>query len=326
VADRTRLLLTGAAGFLGSHVLEHVLVNTDWDVTAVDLEDKRGRTGQVLAGHPRERDRVTTVVHDLNTPPPAPADALADYVIAMASDVDVARSLAEPESFIRNNVNVVLSTLGYCYRAAPRVVILVSTAEVYGPAIESGFGHREWAPVIPPSPYAASKAAQEAVATAYWRSYGVPVVIVNTMNLFGERQDPAKFLPTLVRKITRGEEVAVYPGRRNWLHAEDLASALLHLLSGPGPALFPLADRPDRYNVAGFTLSTENFARVTAELLGRELKYHLVEGPVRPGYDARYALDPGKLAGAGWQPCIAVGEGISRTVSWLLAHPEWLEV
>lgn len=322
MADRTRLLLTGAAGFLGSHVLEHVLRETDWDVTAVDRNDGHGRIRQVTDGEPH--DRVTVIQHDLAKLLPAPGDSLADYVIAMASGVDVAASLEEPEAFIRNNVNVMLSTLGYCYRACPKAVILVSTAEVYGPSIASGYGHREWSPALPPSPYAASKAAQEAMAIAYWRSYGVPVVIVNTMNLFGERQDPAKFLPTLVRQVSRGEEVTIYPGSRMWLHAEDLASALLYLLQDHVPAKPLAADKPDRFNVAGTPLSVDSFAAQVAQVVGRPLRSrHADPASARPGYDARYALDTGKITACGWQPRQTLNDGITRTVSWLLKHPEW---
>jgi dTDP-glucose 4,6-dehydratase len=323
VADRPRLLLTGAAGFLGSHVLQHVLKETDWDVIATDRDDSHKRMRQVMDRGPHER--VTAVPHDLTAPGVTPFPD-ADYVIAMASGVDVSRSLNEPQSFISDNVRIGLSTLDYCRAACPKAVILVSTAEVYGPATASGYGHREWAPILPPSPYAASKAAQEAVAVAYWRSYGVPVVIVNTMNLFGERQDPVKFLPTLVRKVIRGEEVTIYPGSRMWLHAEDLASALLYLLRNHVPARFSAADKPDRFNVAGTSLTVDGFAAQVACVLGKPLRSRDAD-PVsaRPGYEARYALDTGKLAACGWQPRQTLNDSITRTVGWLQDHPEWLE-
>ena len=322
MADRTRLLLTGAAGFLGSHMLEYLLVNTDWDVIATDRGDRSRRMAQVLSAWPQER--VTVIQHDLagRADPPFPA---ADYVIAMASGVDVAASLAEPESFVRNNVNIALSTFGYCRKVKPTAVILVSTGEVYGPVKEGRFPHQEWAPVLPPSPYAASKAGQEAIATAYWQAYGVPVTIVNTMNLFGERQDPAKFLPTLVRKITAGEEVTVYPGSRCWLHAEDLADALLFLLRAAAFQVLPLpADRPRRYNVVGSPLSTELFAVQVASALGKPLHYSLAQGPVRPGHEPHYALNGTKMAALGWQPPQTLNDAVARTASWTLEHREWL--
>ena len=324
MADRTRLLLTGAAGFLGAHVLEHVLAHTDWNVTAADRQFSRERVQQVLAGKPAWSTRVTGVLCDLAAGVPAEAGS-ADYVIAMASGADVADSLARPRDFIRNNVNVALSTFDYCRSVKPEAVLLVSTGEVYGPVREGCFAHQEWAPVLPPSPYAASKAAQEAIAISYWRSYDVPVTIVNTMNLFGERQDPTKFLPALVRKVTRGEEVTVYPGSRMWLHAEDLADALLFLLQPAALQVHP-ADRPRRYNVAGSPLSVEGFARQAAHVAGKPLRFRNADpAETRPGYDAHYALDTRKLGALGWQPRQSLEDGITRTVNWHLTHPEWLE-
>lgn len=321
MADEHKLLLTGAGGFLGSHVLEYVLRETDWNVIATDRDDRYGRVQQVTGG---PHDRVTAVPHDLTVPGVTPFPD-ADYVIAMASGVDVSRSLLEPQDFINDNVRIALSTLDYCRAACPKAVILVSTAEVYGPSAASGYGHREWAPALPPSPYAASKAAQEAIAIAYWRSYGVPVVIVNTMNLFGERQDPAKFLPTLVRKVSRGEGVTIYPGSRMWLHAEDLASALLYLLQNYVPAHATTSGEPDRFNVAGTPLSVDSFAAQVAQVVGRPLRSrHADPASARPGYDARYALDTGKITACGWQPRQTLNDGITRTVSWLLEHSEWL--
>lgn len=325
MADRTRLLLTGADGFLGSHVLEHVLASTDWDVTALDRTPDDLRVPEVLHGRPDWYERVTSLTRDL-----ADREVLsdvddADYVIAMASGVDVSRSLLEPQDFIRNNVQVALTTMDYCRSVKPKAVILVSTAEVYGPLGKRGFAYQEWAPVNPQSPYAASKAAQEAIAIAYWRSYGVPVLIVNTMNLFGERQDPAKFLPTVVRKVSRGEEVTVHPGSRCWLHAQDLADSLLFLLRGPVPVPYAAGVlRLERYNVAGSPLTVENFARQVAHVVGKPLYLRNADtATARPGYDAHYALDTDKLTAAGWQPGQTLGDGITRTVQWLLTHPEW---
>jgi dTDP-glucose 4,6-dehydratase len=207
----TRLLLSGAGGFAGHHFLEHVLANTDWDVIATDSFRHRGTTDrivQVTGGVPRNsggyhrpwRERVTVLTHDLTAPFSEQAMARIggaeglDYLIGMASQSHVDRSITDPVEFCENNFAVALNTLELARQLRPKAVVMISTDEVYGPC-PPGYGHREWAPILPSNPYAASKAAQEAVSISYWRTYGVPVVITNTMNLVGERQHPEKFVP-----------------------------------------------------------------------------------------------------------------------------------
>lgn len=333
-----RLLLTGAAGFIGSHCTEHFLRNTDWHIVATDSFRHKGKTDRIADvldhGPAGWRSRVTVVTHDLAAPVSyqmAQRFGTVDYVIAMASGSSVDRSLEEPEGFILNNTQVILSTLEYCRYARPKSVIVISTDEVYGPVEAGSAGHREWAPILPSNPYSSSKACQEAVAVAYWRSYGLPVIIVNCMNLIGERQDPEKYLPMLIRKISRGEEVTVHGvpgdiGSRYYLHARNLADALLFLLREP-PAMFPAATRPDRYNVVGpDRVSNLALAQMVADILGRKLRYQLTDfHSARPGHDPHYGLDGSKLHALGWKPPVQLADGLRHTVRWTLANPDWLE-
>lgn len=357
-----RLLLTGAGGFIGSHVLEHILTETDWQVTATDSFRHKGRTdriAEVLAPHPEWAARMDLVVHDLAAPFTAPTlDRMGavGYVIAMASESHVDRSIADPAPFVRNNVNVILSTLEAARYLRPRAVIVISTDEVYGPVERGGAGHPEWAPVIPSNPYSASKAAQEAIAISYWRTYGVPVTIVNVMNAFAERQDPEKFLPLLIRGISGGGTVPIHGrpgdiGSRHYIHARNIADALLFILRELPPAVFaaetgagryaaeipvpavpgtwktgPPADRPDRYNIAGpEPVSNLDLAQEVARIIGQPLRYELVDfHSARPGHDPHYGLDMAKLTAAGWKAPVGFAESLERTVRWTLAHPEWL--
>jgi dTDP-glucose 4,6-dehydratase len=242
----------------------------------------------------------------------------------------VDRSIDDPVHFIRNNVGVVLSTLELCRAVRPEHVILISTDEVYGP-MTGDVPHTEWSPILPSNPYAASKAAQEAIAISYWRTYGLPLTIVNCMNLIGERQDAEKFVPMLIKGITRGEEVTIHGrlgdiGSRYYLHARNLASALVHILTELPPAAFPAADRPDRFNVVGpDRVSNLELAEQIATIAGRSLWYRLVDfHSARPGHDPHYGLDNAKLTAAGWKPTVPFGESLTRTVQWSLLHPEWL--
>jgi dTDP-glucose 4,6-dehydratase len=333
----SKIWLSGAGGFLGHHCLEHLLVNTDWQVLATDSFRHKGtcdRIAQVLAPHPEWARRAEVVTHDLAgpfTPAQAARMGRVDYMIAMASESHVDRSIADPVPFALNNVHVILNTLELARALRPAAVIVISTDEVYGPVEAGSPGHPEWAPVIPSNPYSASKAAQEALAISYWRSYGLPVIIVNCMNLFGERQDPEKFLPKTIGHILRGATMPIYGvpgnvGTLHYLHARNLAGALLHILRELPPGHFPQADRPDRYNIAGpEPVSNLDLALEVAAIIGRDLRYELVDfHSARPGHDPHYGLDPARLAATGWKPPVEFHDALARTVRWTLANPGWL--
>ena len=333
----TTVWLSGAGGFIGHHVLEGILTSTDWDVEATDSFRHKGRCdriAQVLAPHPDWRKRVAITTHDLAapfTPRSGGAFAGCDYMIAMASESHVDRSIDDPVPFVTNNVQVILNTLELARQVQPKAIVVVSTDEVYGP-VEPGRAHPEWSPVIPSNPYSASKAAQEAIAVSYWRTYGLPVILTNTMNVVGERQDPEKFLPMLIRRIGQGKTVPIHGtpddvGTRHYIHARNAADAWLHILRELPPHQFPAADRPDRWNIAGpEPVSNLDLAREVAEIIGKPLKYELVDfHSARPGHDPHYGLDSSKLTAAGWKPPVGFRESLERTVRWSLANREWLE-
>jgi dTDP-glucose 4,6-dehydratase len=332
-----RVLLTGAGGFLGAHVLEHMLATTDWHVLATDSfrhKGKSDRIREVLAGHPDWTHRVKVVPHDLTAPftaQTAQQFGRIEYIIAMASLSHVDDSLADPVPFVLNNTAVALSVLEYARLQAPQLeaLILVSTDEVYGPAET---GHPEWSPILPSNPYAASKAAQEAIAISYWRSYGLPVILTNTMNVIGERQSPEKFLPKTIRAVAHGEVLPVHGrpgnvGSRHYLHARNAADAWVWLLQNTTPAAFPAASRPDRYNVCGLErVDNLALAEEVALIVGKPLHYELVDfHSARPGHDPHYALDGTKLAAAGWKAPVGFAESLERTVRWTIAHSHWLD-
>jgi dTDP-glucose 4,6-dehydratase len=334
-----RVLLTGAGGFVGHHTLEHLLVTTDWEVVATDSFRHFGKTDRltdVLASHPEQADRVTVVTHDLTVPWSAQGIERIgpiDYVINMASESHVDRSITDPVPFVRNNVDVALNMLELARVLQPQAFIAVSTDEVYGPAPD-GHDHVEWSTILPSNPYAASKAAQEALAISYWRTYGVPVVLTNTMNLLGERQDPEKYVPMLISRIHRGEMVTIHGspeviGSRFYLHARNQADALVHILRNLPPQ--PYRDSraivmPDRYNVVGEReIDNRSLAELVAEYVGRPLRYRFEDfHATRPGHDRRYALDGTKLANLGWKAPVSLEESLRHTVEWTLRHGEWL--
>lgn len=333
----SRVLLTGAAGFVGSHVMRHLLVNTDWHVIAPVTFAHRGIPHRILSaaeGIDQAMDRLTVFYTDLASPidrfSTQQIDRV-DYIINVASESHVDRSITDPVRFTRNNIDLMLSVLEFARQARPKLFVQVSTDEVYGPAPD-GHAHREWEPAIPSNPYAASKAAQEAIAIAYWRTYGVPVVLTNTMNMIGEMQDPEKYLPMVIARILRGERVTVHAspdgriGSRFYLHARNLADAILFLIRrGEVATHAGGADRPDRWHVVGEREVTNlDLARMVADLMGRPLDYELVDFHTsRPGHDLRYALDGGKIAAAGWKAPVPFEDSVQRTVRWTLANEQW---
>lgn len=339
----THLLMTGASGFVGATVLEHVLTHTGWTVTCPVSYRHHGdgvRITDVLNRHPQQRHRVTVIAHDLALPiTPALADRIGpiDYLWNIASESHVDRSLAEPVPFVRNNVELILNVLEYARRAKPRLMLHASTDEVFGPA-PAGYSHHEWDSIKPSNPYSASKAAQEAIAYSYWRALGVPLLTTNTMNLIAPTfQNPEKYLPRVARAVLRGEKLTVHAspegvsGSRCWLDARDFAAAWLWLterFDGDETVTYypTMAEQPHRFNVVGEEVTNLDLALTMADIAGTTLDYELIDyHSQRAGHDHRYSLDGSKLAALGWQGPRPLKETLADIVAWYQANPQWLE-
>ena len=205
-----RVLLTGVGGFIGSHVLSHILKTTDWEVVGVASWTHKGTPERIEEdeNYQENKKRVTIITHDLSAPFTEQTKkriGKVDYILNIASDSHVDRSIEEPVPFIQNNVNIALNMLELAREVKAKIFLQFSTDEVYG-AAPLGHNHKEWEAILPSNPYSASKASQEAIAVSYWRTYGVPVVITNTMNVFGERQDTEKFLLCVFQTLTKGKK------------------------------------------------------------------------------------------------------------------------
>jgi len=328
-----RILITGSAGFVGSHLVEHILANTDWHIVGLDSFRHRGDSQRIT----QDPSRYDIITHDLTTPV---SDRLInkigyiDYIINMASESHVDRSITDPVSFCENNFKLVLTMLEYARKIKPEFFIQISTDEVYGAAL-NGHNHKEWETILPSNPYSGSKAAQEAMCFSYWRTFSVPVVITNTMNMVGEKQDSEKFLPMLINKINRGEEVTIHGnteiiGSRYYLHARNHADALLFLIKNTKPTMYSdCMDKtivPDRYNIVGeVEIDNLALAQMVANILNKPLKYKLEDfHSARPGHDRRYALDGTKLKEMGWKAPISFEQTLIKTIEWTLERPEWL--
>jgi len=329
-----KILVTGGCGFAGHHLVEHVLATTDHQLVVLDSLTYAGRVDRLtdIAGY--DPDRVKILWHDLRAPlPDHPALDDVGAVFHLAAESHVDRSIADPVPFVTNNVAATLNLLEWARGRDLSHFVQISTDEVYGPAAE-GHAHAEWEPPIPSNPYAASKASQEALAIAWWRTFDVPVVITNTMNLYGERQHPEKFVPMLVKRIARGAPVELHgrpgpegwePSARHWLHARNHADALVWLLGQPVARYGVDVDRPDRWHVAGEERTVVEMAETVGQILHRRPSIRWVDyHSSRPGHDHRYALDSAKIHAAGWKPPFSLDDALERTVVWMVGHPQWL--
>ena len=350
----TRVLLTGIGGFIGSHTAEWILRNTDWHLIGFD---------SCKASHKADRQRLTQVLDSLTAEGVDVAGRLSvyrwdlaeefsesfknkllgdldggavDYVINMASDSHVTRSITDPGNCWLNNCKLIYNMLELARwlseHGGIKKFIQISTDEVYGDAGWDGPGHPEWDTILPSNPYSASKAAQESLAISYWRTYSLPIIITNTMNVIGEMQDPEKFLPKALVKINSEEEMTIHgdgPGRiakRVWLDAKNMAAALTFICKNVEPEMYSLDSRPKRFHIVGETeLDVLALAERLAEKLGKDLKHKLVRGDtVRPGYDRRYALVDNNLKAEGFVSPFSFDDTLERIIGWYTEHPEWL--
>ncbi len=334
-----RVLLSGSGGSIGAHFIAHIMHNTDWHVVAVDSFRHKGefdRITEVCNDHPDWPERITVITHDLTAPFTPRQMAMlgrVNYIINLASLSDVQASIDDPVPFVRNNVELMLNTLELARNVVPEAFLHFSTDEVYGPAAVDQ-SHPEWSTILPSNPYAASKAMQEALAISYWRSYGVPLIITNTMNNAAEFQQANKYPVKVQAALMRDEEIQVHVsadgqiGTRYYIHSRTAADAVLFLLNNTEPHMHEpgAVDRPDRYNIVGDAqLNNLELAEMIAELMGKKLKYKLVDfHSDQPGHDVHYGLDGKKMELLGWRHPMTFKESMRNVIKWQTDHPEWI--
>jgi dTDP-glucose 4,6-dehydratase len=334
-----RILITGGCGFLGSHLVEHFLKTTDYDIVVLDKLTAAShgfdRLRDIESKLPGSSARVHALCADLARPLPdgiVQEIGRVDYVIHAAAESHVDNSIVDPLPFLQSNVIGTHNLLMYV-RSMPSptpLTFIVSTDEVYGPAQDDWeTGANEWDPFRPANPYAAAKAGGECVAMAYANTYGLPLTIVNTMNLIGERQHAEKFVPLVIRKVIAGETVQIHAdhtrtvsGSRFYLHCRTFAHALAWLVEGSAVPL------PQKLHVCGEReISNLELAQKIADLMGKEVRCELVDfHSSRPGHDLRYAMDDSLIRQLGWKRPMGLDESLKKTVAWYLANPKWLEM
>ena len=292
------------------------------DVTVLDRLDHSGNLNRLH----EIGFKGTFIYHDLRAPINSQLAAQLgrhDWLIHMAAATHVDRSIEDPMSFVQDNVVATCVVLDYA-KKMDMPVLYFSTDEVFGPA-PPGVSYREDDRYRSANPYAATKAGAEELCVAYSNTYKLPVIITHTMNVFGPRQHPEKFIPNTIVKVRNHQSVTIHAnasktkaGSRFYIHAAHVADALLFLLKH--------GRHGEKYNIVGQReVDNLELAKLIAKYVGNKLIYEMVDfHSARPGHDLRYALDGGKLARLGWEYPSSFEESLSQTVWWTLNNPKWL--
>lgn len=338
-----KLLLTGAGGAIGVHVIAHLMHNTDWEIVALDsfVREHKGyfdRITRVCRDHPTWPARIRIFQHDLCAPfTKRQIESIGhiDHIVNLASRSDVQNSIEDPIPFVKNNTDLMLNILEYAREAKPETFLHFSTDEVYGPAPKDSAGHPEWDTILPSNPYSASKACQEALAIAWWRSFGVPVIITNTMNNFGEMQAPSKFPAMIQKNIENGGVTKIHAaksgeiGTRYYIHSRNSADAILFILLNVKPIMHDHGeiDKPVRLNIVGDKqISNKDLVEIISRLMGKFAKTQVVYfHDDNPGHDLHYGLDGGALSKLGWVSPVSFEDSMKNTIEWQQRNPEWMK-
>ena len=338
-----KVLITGGAGFIAHHLIYYIIKNTDWQIISLDRLDFSGNLNRLKSimtdMSPSDKKRIKIVFHDLKAEiSPWIINEIGDvnYILHLAAGSHVDRSIDFPMEFVLDNVVGTVNILEFAKKQKQlEKFIYFSTDEVFGPA-PVGVDYKENDRYNSTNPYSASKAGGEELAVAYENTYGLPVIITHTMNVFGQRQHPEKFIPMCIRKIRDNDVVNIHadktkqtPGSRHYIHAEDVADAIYFLLKQNhkvhhdyGGAKCP------KFNIVGSEeLNNLELAQIIADSQSKKLKYELVDfHSSRPGHDLRYSLCGNKMKDMGWIPKIKLTERIKQVVDWSLNNNTWIEI
>ncbi len=337
------ILITGGAGFIGSHVARRFTLNyPDYRIVVLDKLTYAGNLENIkdLTGCGNFRF-VRMDICDFEGVLSLMREERIDGIIHLAAESHVDRSISDPFTFARTNVLGTLSLLqaarelweplGWESQGQPCLFYHISTDEVYGalPLDAPDKLFTETSPYAPHSPYSASKASSDHFVRAFHDTYGLPSIVTNCSNNYGPYQYPEKLIPLFISNIRARRPLPVYGAGlnvRDWLYVEDHARAI--------DMIFHHGRVAQTYNIGGFN-EWRNIDLV--HLLVRTVDRHLgrPEGESmglitfvtdRPGHDARYAIDSSKLKNEiGWEPSLQFEEGMDLTVRWYLQHPEWLK-
>ena len=325
------VLITGGCGFIGSSV---VLLfreeRPDWRIVNVDKLTYAGNRMSLASLSEDQGYRFVQgdvadrqLIYDLFE------QEKPDFVVHLAAESHVDRSILDPAPFLDTNVIGSQVLFEAARHFNPETFVHVSTDEVYGGLGANDPPRSEDSPLQPSNPYSASKAAADLMAQAYHRTYGFHVILLRPCNNYGPRQFPEKLIPLFIRNMLSGRKLPVYGDgaqRRDWLHVEDGARAVLATLENGAPGrTYNAAAGEERAN----SEVVEALCKAVAKHVGvppKSLMATVENVADRPGHDLRYAIDDRRIREeTGWTPKIPFQKGIQRTVDWYLNNRAWLD-
>ena len=340
-----KVLITGGAGFIAHHTIKYFLENTDWEIVSLDRLDYSGNLNRIsdmmIEIKKQHHKRFRVVFHDLRAEINEMLKADLgefDYILHMAASSHVDRSISDPMMFVLDNVVATCNILNFARKQKNlERFIYFSTDEVFGPA-PKGVNYKERDRYNSTNPYSATKAGGEELSVAFENSYKMPIYITHTMNVFGERQHPEKFIPMTIKNVRDGKTVTIHsdsskktPGSRHYIHAIDVADACLFLLNNQKKISKLKKDyggaKCPKFNLVGpVEWNNLELAENIAKSQNKKLYFNMVDfHSSRPGHDLRYSLDGNLMKKLGWQPKVSIEERINQVVNWTLSNERWLK-
>ncbi len=329
--NRKIVLITGGAGFIGHHIIQKFLQETDYKIISMDRLDYSGsynRINEIIGKNKNWYRRLKIIWHDLKAeinPMIIKQIPNPNIILHVAAASHVDRSIIDPMSFVQDNVVGTVNILNYARKIKNLEKFLYfSTDEVFGPA-KNKVKYAENDRYNSGNPYAASKAGAEEMCVAFQNTYKLPVMITHTMNVIGERQHPEKFLPKIINYLINQKTLTIHSnksrtkaGSRFYIHAKDVADAVFFILKKGKVG--------EKYNIVGSKeIDNLKLAQIVSKFLNKKLKYRFVDfHSSRPGHDLRYALNGEKLKLMGWKPKRNIIKRIEDTVKWSVENKNWL--
>jgi len=327
------VIITGGCGFIGHHVVEHFLINTDYNIIIIDKLNYScngsSRLNDNIFKHAFNENRLKLITWDLeNALSIGVIKDLGDIniIIHIAAETHVDNSIKEPIPFIKNNIMSTLHLLEYARNVKNlELFFYFSTDEVYGPALGNKL-FKEDERHNPTNPYSASKSSAEQICISYHNTYKIPLIRINVMNAFGEKQYVEKFIPKIIKSLLHNEKIYIhaYPdkkkaGTRFYIHARNIAAGVLFLIKN--------GKIGESYNLTGEKeISNLEIAQIISKIMDKELIYEMISDcKNRPGHDLRYGLDGTKMTNMGWKLPVNFDDSLKKTIDWTLENKEWLE-
>jgi len=328
-------LITGGCGFIGSAVIRHLLKKDNNIVINIDklsyasninaVETKESESYIFIKEDIINKDKINELLKDYSP----------DYIIHLAAESHVDRSIDNPSSFIESNILGTFTLLNECYsywndlekEAKDKFKFLfVSTDEVYGSINNESF--TELSPLQPNSPYAASKASADLLARSWFKTYNFPIIVTNCSNNYGKWQYPEKLIPLVIKKCLQVEEIPIYGNgkqQRDWIHVDDHVNGLLSVLKkGLVGERYNIATSKEITNleVVKTICNIMNDIKPNSSMNYNDLLSFVED---RPGHDFRYSIQTNKIKKEiGWHPSTKFSDGLKETIIWYLDNQDWL--